>query len=170
MKKHLVDMTVSAESLTGALADITGLEGFVEPIAFTLDDDQRKRLQRLGLRNESFSRGVIELARQNPALVPAQLNLAAIERDVTARDTLLPVLFRINRIARFLEDTVIALGVDEYEGARALYKTMKITAAGSGVADDLEALGRRFARTAPASGEAEPTTPVTTTATVNTAS
>ena len=51
MKKHLVDMTVSAESLTGALADITGLEGFVEPIAFTLDDDQRKRLQRLGLRN-----------------------------------------------------------------------------------------------------------------------
>lgn len=170
MKKHLVDMTVSAESLTTALADITGLETFLEPIAFALDDDQRKRLQRLGLRNETFSRGVIELARQNPSLIPATIDLEALERDITARDQLLPVLFRINRMSRLLEDTVIALGVDAYEGARGLYKTMKITAEGSGVADDLAVLGRRFSRTAPATGETEPAAQSSISGTVNAAS
>ncbi len=145
MKKHLVDMTVSAEALTAALADITGLEGFVEPFAFTLDDDQRKRLQRLGLRNESFSRGVIELAQQNPGLVPATIELAALERDIAAREQLLPLLFRLKRLVRMLEDTTIALGVDMYEGARGLYKTMKVTAEINGLVEVITALGERFA-------------------------
>jgi hypothetical protein len=88
---------------------------------------------------------VIELARQNPGLIPATIELAALERDIAAREQLLPLLFRLQRLVRMLEDTTIALGVDMYEGARGLYKAMKITAEINGLVEVVAALGERFA-------------------------
>ncbi len=159
MKKHLVDMTIAGEDRTTMEGDVASLEAIVNTFAYLLDDDQRKRLQRYGLRNETFSRGVIDLAKQNPTLVPAHIDMAAIERDLVAREQILPLLFRVQRLVRLLEDTAIALGVDLYEAARGLYKIMQVTAEGSGVADTLAELGRRFARTTSGTASQEPPTP-----------
>lgn len=146
MKKHLIDVVFSPEDMTAVTGHLTGLLSKLEPSAFALDDDQRKRLQRLGLRNESFSRGVMELARQNPNLVPLTIDMAALERDVAAYEQLMPVLFQLQRLAKLVEDTCIALGVDVYNGSRGLYKAMKVVAEINGISEIIEELGRRFAR------------------------
>lgn len=146
MKKHLIDITLGAESLTNLSTHLTGVESEITPIAYSLDDDQRKRLHRMGLRNETFSRATLDVARQNPSLVPITIDLAAIERDLVAREQLMPTLFRLRRMTRLLEDTVIALGVDAYNGARGLYKSMKVVAEINGMDEIVADLGERFAR------------------------
>ncbi|MHA3771344.1 hypothetical protein ACXR0O_07370 [Verrucomicrobiota bacterium sgz303538] len=164
MKKHLIDVVFSPEDMTAVTGHLTGLLSKLEPSAFALDDDQRKRLQRLGLRNESFSRGVMELARQNPKLVPLTIDMSALERDIVAREQLLPALYQLQRITKLVEDTCIALGVDIYNGSRGLYKAMKVVAEINGISEIVEELGRRFARNTrttqlPDAGSSSSTTP-----------
>ena len=154
MKKHLIDITLAAEALATLFTHITGVENGVEPIAYTLDDDQRKRLLRMGLRNETFSRAALEVARQNPTLVPVTIDSTACERVLTARDQRMPALFRLRRITRLLEDTVVACGVDAYNGSRGLYNEMKIVAELDGVGEIVAELGERFARQGRAKEEA----------------
>lgn len=122
------------------------MEDGIEPIAYTLDDDQRKRLHRMGLRNETFSRAALEVARQNPSIVPVTIDLTAIERDLTARDQLMSALFRLRRVTRLLKDTVIACGVDAYNGSRGRYKAMKVVAEINGMDEIVAELGERFAK------------------------
>jgi hypothetical protein len=80
LKRDLIDIVPTAESITSVQAHITGI--FTEfDFMQSLEDDERKRLQRLGFRNETFSLGIIEITRQNPTLIPSRINLAQIGRD-----------------------------------------------------------------------------------------
>jgi hypothetical protein len=162
MKKDLIDITLAAEKRTNIQTHMTAL---LQEIDFTvgLDDSQRKRLQRIGLANETFSRGILDVARQNPPLVPAQIDLAKLQRDLDAREQLLPVLRDLQKMAKLVEDTTILLGVDVYEAARALYKTLQVMAEANGLSEVLAELAKRFAgqgkrpKTVPPGGDA--TTP-----------
>jgi hypothetical protein len=139
----LIDIVPTAESITSVQAHITGI--FTEfDFMQSLEDDERKRLQRLGFRNETFSLGIIEIARQNPTLIPSRINLAQIGRDVDAREALLPVLLQLQALTRMLEDTHILLGVDIYKGALALYKVLQVVGDLEGLNELIAYYGQRF--------------------------
>ncbi|MHA3770074.1 hypothetical protein ACXR0O_00890 [Verrucomicrobiota bacterium sgz303538] len=154
MKKQLIDITIAADDITAVTTALTTLQtklSFLLP----LEEAERKRLRRLGLRNETFSLGVIDIAQGNPQVVPAGIDMAALQRDVAAREQLLPLLREMQRLTRLMEDTVILLGCDIYEGGRALYKTMKVVGELHGLSEVIAELGRRFAKkrtTEPATG------------------
>ena len=109
------------------------------------DDAQRKHSQKMGTRNETFAREMLEFAGQNPNLIPAIINVAELQRDLLAREQITPILFQVEALARTLRDTHTALGVDLYNGTRAMYKTVKPLAAINGVQDVIKRIGLRFA-------------------------
>jgi hypothetical protein len=143
MKRDLIDIAPSAESLTTIQTHLTTIATECSFLV-GLDEDQRTRLARLGLRNETFSLQVIETARQNPGAVPALIDLAGLLRDVDAREKLLPILIQMQTLTTLLEDTMILLGVDIYNGARAIYKTLQVVGDANGLSEILADLGKRF--------------------------
>jgi hypothetical protein len=68
------------------------------------------------------------------------------ERPVAREQQLTPVLFHLKALTRQVEDTHNALGIDLYNGCRALYKAIKPIALINGVADLIARIGQRFAR------------------------
>jgi hypothetical protein len=100
----------------------------------------------MGLRNETFTRGILDAAGQNPTLIPSSLDLDALERDLTAREQLLPLQQRVQRLHDRLHHTNLLLGADLYSGARVIYKTLKAFGYAAGLGSLLEELGRRFSK------------------------
>jgi hypothetical protein len=145
MKNHIIDATITAETITNVNTGLSGIEQEIATFSIVLDAAQRKHSLRIGTRNETFCREMIDLAREHPQLIPAAIDLAAIERDIAARDTLTPMLFRLKALTRQVEDTHIALGVDIYNGSRAMYKAVKPLGLISGVAEIITRIGQRFA-------------------------
>jgi hypothetical protein len=145
MKNHLIDITVAAEGQVALTASIAALRQELAVFAISLDPTQRKNYARLGLRNETFSRSVLDLARQKPEIVPNTIDVLALQRDVVARDLLLPLLLELKSSTQLLEDTTIALGIDIFESARGIYKSAKVTAGISGTSAIIREIGQRFA-------------------------
>jgi hypothetical protein len=68
MKKHLIDTNFATEDLTTATTSASAIRAAL-PSLKNLNESERTTLQRMGLRNESFSMGIIELARLHPQAV-----------------------------------------------------------------------------------------------------
>jgi hypothetical protein len=164
MKKHLIDVTFGAEAVTGAGTDLTGAITKLSTGLHVLQDWERKRIQHLGTRNETFSMAAIEVARQHPQVIPAGIDMAALERDIAARQQILPLLVRSRQLVRMLEDTLMLLGSDIYNGARGIYKSLLIVGELYGMAEVVDELSQHFSKsasepTAPAPAPSEPGTP-----------
>ena len=145
MKNHILDITITAESLTDMTGAATTLSTEVATFSVNLDEAQRKHSMKIGTRNETFARDMVEFARQYPQLIPTGINFAAIERDLIARDQVTPVLFQLKALTRTLEDTHLALGIDLFNGTRGMYMAVKPIAEINGVQDIIEHIGQRFA-------------------------
>ncbi|RYD71346.1 MAG: hypothetical protein EOP84_25040 [Verrucomicrobiaceae bacterium] len=146
MKNHLIDITITPEALTDMRAAVATLSTETEVFGIHLDEAQRKHSMKIGTRNESFVRDMLEFARQHPHLVPSGIDITAIQRDLTARDQITPLLFQIKALTRTLEDTHLALGIDLFNGTRGFYKAVKPIALINGVQDIIARIGQRFAR------------------------
>ncbi len=160
MKNHIIDATIAPESLTEMTAAVTTLNTEVGTFGIHLDETQRKHSMKLGTRNETFAREMLEFARQRPDLMPAGIDITAIQRDLAAMDQVTPLLFQLEALTRTLKDTHLALGIDLFNGTRGLYKAVKPIAEVNGVQDVIERIGQRFARrkrtsAEPASGSTE---------------
>ena len=73
----------------------------------------------------------------------------------------LPLLVTSRQITQMLEDTYLMLGVDLFNGARGLYKSMQIVADLHGLEAIVASLGEHFAR-GPRTTEPAPASPNTT--------
>jgi hypothetical protein len=144
MKNHIVDITIAAESALSMGTAVTTLNTEVSAFGAHLDDSERKHSQKMGTRNETFSREMLEFARQRPDLMPAGISVAALQRDLLARDQITPLLFQLEALVRTLQDTHTGLGVDLFNGTRALYKAVKPIAEINGVQDVISRIGQRF--------------------------
>ena len=145
MKNHIIDATIGAESITAMTGAVTTLNTEVAEFSVNLDDAERKHSQKMGTRNETFAREMLDFAQQYPNLIPAIIDVAELQRDLVAREQITPILFQVEALARTLRDTHTALGIDLYNGTRAMYKTVKPIAAIHGVQDVINRIGLRFA-------------------------
>jgi hypothetical protein len=159
MKNHIVDITIAAESLTTINAATATLNTQIDTFGIHLDESERKHSQKIGTRNESFAREMLDFAAQRPDLMPGGISVTALQRDRDARDQLTPILFQLQSLLRTLEDTHTALGVDFFNGTRALYKAVKPIAEINGVQDIVKQIGERFAGQGRRKSTPVPTTP-----------
>src|SRR5829696_8152361 len=98
MKNHLVDITIGAESLTSMNTAVTTLGTETAGFGVYLDESQRKHSMKMGTRNETFVRDMLEFARQRPELMPAGIDITALQRDLSARDQITPLVFQLKAL------------------------------------------------------------------------
>jgi hypothetical protein len=145
MKNHLIDVVLTPETLADLTETVATLNAGVAEFALSMDRAQRKHHAKLGLRNETFSRAILDLADKKPEIVPATIDVGAVQRDLAAREQLLPLLWQLKSLTLLLENTTTALGIDIYEATRGIYKAAKVTAGISGTTAVLQEIGKRFA-------------------------
>ena len=157
-----IDITLSAEQTAAISAAVTGLTTAM-PFLLGYTPEERRRLQRLGPRRESFARLAVETATQNPDLIPASVNLVGIIRDVELHEVLTSVRTTLQQILQQVEDTQQAAGWDIYNGGLEIYRALKSHGRNRGLGDTLNQLKTRLrtARVKPLDDET-PTTPPAT--------
>ncbi|RYD82183.1 MAG: hypothetical protein EOP84_09805 [Verrucomicrobiaceae bacterium] len=146
MYKDLLDFTIVAEDSTAIAAALTEIEDIVEAFTLSLPPEEAKRLLKIGMKTETFSYKALEVGKLHPGLLPRDLDLTRIDRDVAARETLMVHFIRIQRLHNLLQSTLAVLGADFYAGGRAIYRALKANGREAGLESVLAELGVAFAR------------------------
>ena len=146
MKNNRIDITIPAETLAAADAAITGIEGALNFLQ-TLEKPQRRALSKMGYKSAEVARTLIELGKNNAGLLPRDLDIAEVERDVAARDLLRSRLDRVEALCEKIYDTTLLLNADMISGALIIYHALKRNGSDGGLKSKLDEIGRYFSRT-----------------------
>ena len=87
-----------------------------------LTTKEKKAHYRLGKKAPVFFNKAIELARQNPTLVPPYFNQAEFEQDVQDHQYMSDILVQITQLQTAIQHTVIALEQESVRAALNFYK------------------------------------------------
>lgn len=105
---------------------------------------QRRRLAKMGDGSEAFCRKAHDAMRENPTLLPFNLDLAEMGRDLASHDALNTRMVRLTRLLEKVRDTDMALGSEVMVAALSGYGFLKLAGKGEGLDAVSRELGKRF--------------------------
>ncbi len=145
MKKNIVSAELNA---TDAQALVTAVDGIKKKLPFLIDlsPEDRRALPKMGDKSRAFVAKALEVASQNPDILPRNFSPEEFRKDVVLLDQLTPLALSLGQLAELVEDTVIAAGSDAYMAALVVYHSAKLAGQGAGMDAQLDNLGQRFAR------------------------
>jgi hypothetical protein len=114
------------------------------PFLIGLDPETRRALPRMGDKSRAFVRKCLEVANQNPGMLPRVFDLEEFNRDVALAEAILPIAQSIEQLAELIQDTHTAVRSDAYLAALTVYQSAKLAGKGTGLDGVLDELGRRF--------------------------
>lgn len=127
------------------------------PFLIDLTPEERKGLPKLGDTGRGFVAKALEVAEQNPDILPRSFDVAEMRKDLELLDALLPVVTAFAQLNELLDDTYTEVGSEGYAAALLVYQYVRAGGKGSALDGALDALGQRFARKSrPASGNTPP--------------
>jgi len=151
--KDRINITLTDEELENATEAVQAVADAM-PYLIALSISERRHVVRVGLASEGFMQGTLELARQNPHIVPSVVDLAALERDLALRDKLAPLEAALTLLATKVNHTRRLANADLYEGCLDIYHELQRHGQDQGLDDLLGPLRERFkARRVAAKGE-----------------
>ena len=124
---------------------ITAIEGAL-PGLLALSVEERKSLKWMGEKSESFCRQALNVAGQNPQLVPPNVPAAQAIANIKALDDLRPRLVRLTQLVQRISDTDAALGNDIMKVSYSVYRLLKMTGRTEGLEGARKDLGTLFAK------------------------
>jgi len=133
------------------------------PFLINLTPDERRRGLRQGDKSMAFVSKALEYASAHPNLVPPYLNVGEFQKDHDLREQLLHILREMNSLVEAIDDTVLALGREEFEQALIFYNSVKQAAKGNvpGTGSIYEDLAERFPGGGSSDSGGEPDEPAT---------
>jgi hypothetical protein len=146
MSQNLVSLDITDAQVVAALDALTALEGALTGL-ISLDNEERRRLPKMGQKSEFICRQTLSVLAQNPQIIPPSLGLADAQADLRALDQLRPVLDRLQRLAERGADTEIALGSDAMDVAREGYGLLQVSGRHQGLDAARKELSTRWAKT-----------------------
>ena len=116
------------------------------PFLINLTPEERISLPKMGDKTYPFVSKALELAGQNPNLVPPYVSIEELKRDFGLSESLRPVLNAITSLSEKLSDTYLAVGSEAYVAALAFYNSAKSAAKSNVPGTDavVNELGKRF--------------------------
>ena len=124
---------------------ITSVEQTLAPLLVALNGPaQRRRLAKMGDGSEAFCRKAHDVMRENVSLLPGNLDLDEMRRDLASHDALNTRLVRLTRLLEKVRDTDMALGSDVMVAALGGYAYLKLAGKGEGLDAVSRDLGKRF--------------------------
>jgi hypothetical protein len=145
MNENLVSGTLSSEDVAAVKAALETVRQKL-PFLIGLDPEARRSLPRMGDKSRAFVRKCLEVANQNPGMLPRAFDLEEFGRDVALDEALLPIAESVRQLAEMIDDTNTAVRSDAYLAALMVYQSAKRAGKGTGLDGALDELGRRFVR------------------------
>lgn len=138
------------------LADIVALL----PMLVNLTPSERQGGAKLGDKSLAFVLKALEYAEANPNLVPPYMDVPEFRKDENLREKLVIIFRKVTQLAESLDDTILALGREEYQQALTFYNSVQQAAKNNVPGSDSIAtdLGERFEQ-APRDNKSDATPP-----------
>lgn len=145
MSQNLVSMLITKEQQAAVLALIAQILQILAG-TITLEPDERAALTKAGTSSDRFIRLILLALRQNPDIVPRNLDVDEAHRDLEALDALIPIIAAVQQLLTRLEDTRTALGSDLMVAANRGYALMQASGNAAGLEEVLNEASYRYAK------------------------
>ncbi|MBN8560828.1 MAG: hypothetical protein J0L70_09915 [Leptolyngbya sp. UWPOB_LEPTO1] len=116
------------------------------PFLTNMTAEERKSLNKMGDRSQAFVTKALEVARQNPDILPRSFDLEEMRLDIELFEALYPIVAAFAQLEGMLDDTYKLVGSEAYTAALKVYNYAKASGDEAGLAPAIEELGQRFAR------------------------
>jgi hypothetical protein len=155
LNSNRINLVFTAEQTTAINAAVSDLEATLVSME-AATPKERRDLVKLGPRSREFAELALTVARDHTSLLPAGLDLPALERDAAAYVHLQAVRVRLEALLTRVSDTCMFAGSDWMNGAHTVYRALRAHGEGSGLDQVIQDLGRRFKKTSPVPDPEEP--------------
>ena len=98
------------------------------PFLVGLTTDERKKMLKINRSNKLFVSDAIEVARENPEVLPYYLTTDELEKDFTLFQQLNELLLPLEQLFERVRDTQILAGSEAYQTSLVLYKLTRVAA------------------------------------------
>jgi hypothetical protein len=153
--QNLVNLSLTETQIANVDAALTTLETELGGL-IALSATDKRRMRKMGIKSESFSRQALQVVSQNPQMIPANIPVSDAIADFKLLDQLRPCLSRLTRLVARCNDTDAALGNDILTVALQAYGLLKLTGRGEGMETlrrDLSMMYRKRRTTKPEGAE-----------------
>lgn len=116
------------------------------PFLIDLTPEERRTLPRMGDKSRGFVEQALQVAEQNPDILPRSFDVGEMRNDVELLSALSPVLNALSQLNELVDDTVMAVGSEAYTAALTVYQYARAAGKGSALDTALDGLAQRFAR------------------------
>ena len=146
MPVNKVSATVSQADLQAISDAITTISTKL-PFLISLPAEERRSMAKMGDKSRAFVSKALELATQNPEILPGNLSVAEFKKDADLFSQLYTIIQPLTLLVDKINDTQMEAGSEAHAAALIVYQTAKISGTGVGGLDSvLDDLGRRFSR------------------------
>ncbi len=159
MSEQKLSVTMSAAEVEAVMGAIQTIKQKM-PFLLALNSDERRALPQPGDRGRAFIGKALEVATQNPSILPGFFSLDELRKDVELSNTLQPILMSLAQLQGMMEDTARVATSEAYSGALNVYSYAKSSGSAAAVGSAVEELGKLFARRGATVGGKTPNAPI----------
>ena len=146
MSSNRINTHFTAEQREEAKAALAALAASL-PFLIDLSPEERAAMPRFGDKSRGFISKALDIAENNPDILPRSFSLDEFRADVEIIENLYAIRNGIDTLLGRVNDTWFAAGSEAYAAALLIYQYAKIHNVASGALEgSLDDLGRRFAR------------------------
>lgn len=148
MPDNLISASLSQADREAVMAAIATIREKL-PFLIDLTPDERRTLPKMGDKSRAFVSKALEVATQNPDILPRAFDVDEMRRDVQLFEALYPVVQALTQLHELVEDTYMEVGSEAYAAALSVYSYAKAGGKVSGLDSIIDDLARRFSRKSP---------------------
>ena len=116
------------------------------PFLIDLTPEERRSLPKMGDKSRAFVQQALEVAKQNPDMLPRSFDVDEMRKDVELFEAMQSIMTAFAQLQELLDDTFVAVGSEAYAAALAVYAYAKANGKGAALDNLTDALGSRFSR------------------------
>lgn len=102
--------------------------GYRMPFLIGLTLEERKKLAKINRSNKLFVADAVDVARENPTVLPYYLTVEELEKDFSLFQQLNEILLPLEQLYEKVRDTQILAGSEAYQTSLVLYKLTRVAA------------------------------------------
>jgi hypothetical protein len=155
MSEQKLSVTMTAAEVEAVMSAIQTIKQKM-PFLLALTSEERRALPQPGDRGRAFIGKALEVATQNPAILPGFFSLDELRKDVELSQTLQPILLSLAQLQGMIEDTARVATSEAYSGALNVYSYAKASGSAAALGGTVEELGKLFARPGATAGGKAP--------------
>ncbi|MGD9900754.1 MAG: hypothetical protein AB7T22_16635 [Calditrichaceae bacterium] len=123
---NLVSIEISDADVQNINGALQTLKETLKPYISSLTPDDRRELPKMSDRTVPFVSKTLEYAESNEQFAPAYMNVAELNKDVKAVETLTQFFRQVEDVYKQLDDTIMLAGSEAYVASLAFYNSIKL--------------------------------------------